>query len=788
MVTLTGDGFPTADREELARFVNALFRYADEGGFAQLRAFRDDFEGTWNPQQWPAVKLDDVGLEHVVEAACAFASRCAAAPEKVVFASPIATFQTAGGAAEKDIANGVALSVDCDENGKAAREKLENLLGPATVVVASGGEAVDPETAEVSPKLHLHWRLIEPTREFADHVRLKELRRLAKIIAGSDGTAVPLVHPLRWPGSWHRKGSPRLARIVAFSPEREIDLGDAIDRLREAVDGMGHRPPEERKGSSEPQADPLDIAAALAVIPNKDLPWDEWNKVGMATWRASGGSELGFAAFAAWSEKSGKHSLAETRARWGHYSSSPPTEIGAGTLFWLAKQHRPDWQKPSDATKATPQTADARPPEFSDEALALRFAAKYSDELRYVAAWGKWFLWRGTHWKPDDTLRAFDLARAICRVASAELLPEKAKLAAQIASAKTVAAVVQLARADRHHAATVDQWDTDPWRLNTPGGIMDLRTGILAPHDRFRYMTKITAVSPSGDCPLWLAFLKRITGDNQEIIKYLQRVAGYALTGSIREHAMFFLWGTGANGKGVFLGTLMGIFGDYATTAPMTTFIDTQTQQHPTDLAGLRGARLVTAQETQSGRRWDETKIKAMTGGDKISARFMRQDFFEYLPEFTLMIAGNNKPGLRSVDEASKRRINLIPFTVTIPEGERDKDLAEKLREEWPGILQWMIEGCLDWQAKGLSPPPAVRGATDEYLESEDTFNAWIEECCVTGKDQWGIGARLWNSWRAWADANNERPGTRKAFAENMPRTATRPPRAKAFAAMRASI
>jgi hypothetical protein len=350
---MTGDSFPAADREELARFVDALFRYADEGSFIQLKAFRDDIDGVWNSHQWPAVKIDSGGLELVIEAAHAFAGRCAAAPEKVVFAAPVATFKTACGAAEKDIANGLALSVECDENAEAARERLENLLGPATVVVASGGEAVDPDTARVSPKLHLHWRLTEPTREFADHVRLKELRRLAKTVAGSDGTAVPLVHPLRWPGSWHRKGSPRLARIVAFAPEREIELGDAIDCLREAVEQMGRSRPEEQRFSSEPEADPLDIAAALAVISNDDLPWDEWNKVGMATWRASGGSEVGFAAFAAWSAKSKKDVPTETGARWDHYQTSPPEHIGAGTLFHLARQQRADWQKPSDAANAT---------------------------------------------------------------------------------------------------------------------------------------------------------------------------------------------------------------------------------------------------------------------------------------------------------------------------------------------------------------------------------------------------------------------------------------------------
>ena len=175
-------------------------------------------------------------------------------------------------------------------------------------------------------------------------------------------------------------------------------------------------------------------------------------------------------------------------------------------------------------------------------------------------------------------------------------------------------------------------------------------------------------------------------------------MCGYALTGITREHALFFLYGTGANGKSVFLNTVSGIMADYATTAPIETFIASRDERHPTDIAGLQGARLVTAFETEDGRRWAESKLKALTGGDRVAARFMRQDFFEFVPQFKLLIAGNHKPRLRAVDEAMRRRFNLVPFTVTIPEPERDKDLAEKLRDEWPGILRWMVERCLAWQ------------------------------------------------------------------------------------------
>ena len=220
----------------------------------------------------------------------------------------------------------------------------------------------------------------------------------------------------------------------------------------------------------------------------------------------------------------------------------------------------------------------------------------------------------------------------------------------------------------------------------------------------------------------------------------------------------------GANGKSVFISTVAGIFGDYHTTAPIETFTASHSDRHPTDLAGLRGARLVTATETEEGRRWAEARLKTLTGGDKVAARFMRQDFFEYRPAFKLMIAGNHKPGLRSVDEAIRRRFHLIPFSVTIPAERRDPELGEKLKAEWPGILQWMIEGCADWQEFGLAPPAAVTGATAAYLEAEDAVAAWIDDCCTRDVSAWETRAPLFASWKLWAEGAGEYCGPAKRF------------------------
>jgi putative DNA primase/helicase len=342
------------------------------------------------------------------------------------------------------------------------------------------------------------------------------------------------------------------------------------------------------------------------------------------------------------------------------------------------------------------------------------------------------------------------------------------KTAIKIASAKTISAVESLARSDRRLAATVDQWDADPWLLNTPDGVVDLKTGILRPHRIEDYMTKITAIGPGGNCPLFLAFLDRIMSGDHEVIRYIQRVFGYGLTGEIIEHALFFWYGTGANGKSVLLSTVSGLLGDYHTAAPIETFTVSNSDRHPTDLAGLRGARLVSASETEEGRRWAEAKIKQLTGGDRIAARFMRQDFFTYQPAFKLIIAGNHKPSLRSVDEAIRRRFHLVPFAVTIPEHERDLELTKKLKAEWPGILAWIIQGCVEWQKTGLRPPAAVREATDAYLESEDAIAAWLEERCERDPNAWESSTTIFASWSAWAAAAGEYVGSQKQLTQKL--------------------
>ena len=273
---------------------------------------------------------------------------------------------------------------------------------------------------------------------------------------------------------------------------------------------------------------------------------------------------------------------------------------------------------------------------------------------------------------------------------------------------------------------------------------------------------------PSGKAPRWLAFLDQVTDGDHEYQAFLQRFIGYAASGFTHEHAMFFLYGPGGNGKGIFLNTIQAVMGDYATVASMETFTDSKNDRHPTDMAMLQGARMVFAQETERGRAWAESKIKSLTGGDPITARFMRQDFFTFVPKFKLLISGNHMPKLKNVDEAMRRRLYLLPFTQTFKGKDRDTHLAETLTHEYEGILQWIVEGAIAYENEGLKPPLIVQEATNTYFESEDFFNEWLAACCELGANAYENPTNLFNSFKSYTEEINEPTGSDREFRQRL--------------------
>jgi putative DNA primase/helicase len=403
---------------------------------------------------------------------------------------------------------------------------------------------------------------------------------------------------------------------------------------------------------------------------------------------------------------------------------------------------------------------------LTEDALALRFSERHAHDLRYVALKGQWFMWDGVCWCAEHTLRAYDLVRDSCRSDAKEFSIGKPRRS--IYAARTIAAVERMAKADRRQAALIDQFDADDWAM-TATATFDLRTGMGHSPDPADYITKKTAcgVAPPGTAhPMWSAFLERIAPD-PELRAFLQRYSGYCLTGVTTEHKFVFAYGTGANGKSTFINTTAGILNDYATVADVGTFIASRTERHPTDVAKLHGFRLVVAQETQQGREWDETKIKSMTGGDKMTARFMRCDFFEFVPKFKLWIVGNHKPRLDNIDEAMRRRLLLVPFLVQIPPEERDPDLPAKLKAEWPAILRWMIDGCREWQQIGLAPPKSVTEATEAYFEDQDAIKEWLEDCTEDGGPfAFTPVNTLFASWKRWCDERNLTPGSGRTLSD----------------------
>jgi putative DNA primase/helicase len=422
----------------------------------------------------------------------------------------------------------------------------------------------------------------------------------------------------------------------------------------------------------------------------------------------------------------------------------------------------------ADGDDDAPPSVTVLPDTLTESDVAGVFAREYEGMLRFCHTTGGWFYWDDAHWSRNDDGQAPHLIRGLSHDLSAG---QKPKVKATVRKRSFTSGVEYFARNDPAFSVTFAKWDQDPYLLGTPNGTVDLRTGEMKRADPVDGITKITSIAPSdnADCPLWLQFLADSTGDDAELTRFLQQWTGYCLTGDTREHALAFVHGGGGNGKSVFLNTVSYILLNYAVTASMDTFTASRSDKHPTDLAMLRGARLVTASETEEGRAWAESRIKQMTGGDPISARFMRQDFFTFQPQFKLCIVGNHQPALRNVDDAARRRFNIIPFNRK--PAKPDRGLETKLRGEAPAILRWMLDGCLDWQQGGLVRPASIVEATETYFAEQDVFGQWLSDCCRVELDNRNISefaTDLFESWSTYAEHAGEYAGSAKAFGQNL--------------------
>lgn len=390
--------------------------------------------------------------------------------------------------------------------------------------------------------------------------------------------------------------------------------------------------------------------------------------------------------------------------------------------------------------------------------LSEMLVQRYGNELRYCAQLGGWRAWSGTHWALDVLERSRECVKELARELAAEavaLLDDDAfKAARRAGSARGVAAILELARSAPGIVFAPDHADRDPWALSCANGTVDLRTGTLRPHDRTELITRASPVTydATARAPRFEQFLAEIQPD-PEIRAYLARLFGYAAVGVVRENVLGVLWGPGANGKSVLAEVVSHVLGGYARPGPASLLVSDGYQPHPTDIASLVGARLVLVHETKRGATFDASKLKLLTGGDQLTARHMREDFFVFAPSHTMLMLSNYRPAADAGDAALWRRVQLAPFQVVIPPERRDPMLAEALRSEASGILRWIIDGALAWQRTGLAPPDIIRQQTEAYRAAEDVIGQFLEERTVRLPQASVKAGALYTAYKGWCEA-----------------------------------
>lgn len=425
----------------------------------------------------------------------------------------------------------------------------------------------------------------------------------------------------------------------------------------------------------------------------------------------------------------------------------------------------PVWEPESMPVITLERTVDDNTP--SDLGNAQRLVQRHGDDLRYCYKWGSWLVWNGASWTVDDGAaierRAKDTVKAIY-VEAADLESSAARkgLAAHALkseSAQRIRAMIDLARSEEGVPIAVQDMDTAPLMLNVENGIVDLTTGVLHPHDRSRMMTRTAPVRYDLDarCPLWESFLDTIMDGDEEVIGFLKRALGYSITGIATERVMFIMHGIGRNGKSTIIETINAILGDYSTRSPSDMLLARKGDAGiPNDIARLPGIRFTFASETGENGRLDEARIKDITSGDTLSARFLHQNLFEFRPQFKIWLATNHKPVIRGSDKAIWDRIRLIPFNIRIAEADADLDLQEKLVTEGSGILNWLIEGCLDWRGYGLFASDAVRNATEGYRSDMDAIGEFLADHCVIDPVGSITAAEMYTLYKRWTEETGE--------------------------------
>jgi putative DNA primase/helicase len=415
---------------------------------------------------------------------------------------------------------------------------------------------------------------------------------------------------------------------------------------------------------------------------------------------------------------------------------------------------------------------------WTDYGNAERLVARHGQDLRYCHEWSVWLVWDGQVWRKDVTGEVMRRAKATVRAMhfeAAEIEDNKTREAfvsfiKRSEAGARLKEMIRLAESEPGIPVTPQEMDADQHLLNCRNGVLDLRNDELLPHDRDLLCTKLAPVDfhPEAPARRWEAFLLRVLPDD-DLRAFVQRAVGYSLTGSTVEHVLFLLHGNGANGKSTFIETVRAVLGDYAQNAAPDTFLARRAGGIPNDVARLQGARFVSALETGDGRKLDEAFVKQVTGGDRMTARFMRAEFFEFQPVCKVWFATNHKPQVQGTDDGIWRRLRLVPFDQTIPDAERDKKLAAKLQKELPGVLRWAVDGCQAYREHGLGEAERVAVATAEYRQEMDTFGDFLDAETVEAPGSWIASEALYHTYLDWARDNGIRnPLGQTAFGQRL--------------------
>lgn len=622
--------------------------------------------------------------------------------------------------------------------GDGLGRKAANVTGIRALFVDLDGAPLEPVLAAgVKPHItiessadryHAYWLVYDCALE-----QFTQLQAALAAKFNSDPKVKDLPRVMRLPGFWHKKAEPFQNRIIEEKSHAPYAVADLIERLE-----LNGQPTAQAAGDTTAQTLNFDRKNAIAGF-------------------AQGNRDDGLFRYACrlrgcGMEKEDARLLVQAAAA----NCQPPMPVLDATNCLESA-----WRYDS-----------ARTERLTDVGNAMRLVSLHGRDLRYVPEFKKWLVWDGGRWLMDEDgeimRRAKDTAAAIyveaknaAEAGEQGMADKMASHAGRTQSANRIKAMIELAQSEPSIPVRTTELDQNNYLLGVSNGVINLRTGALREPRQKDHLTKqaLVAYEPDAHAPLFLAFLDRIMGGNQALVDFIQRAIGYSLTGDTGEQCLFFLHGSGQNGKSTLLTAIKELLGDYAMQCPAETLMAKQGGGNiPNDIARLRGARFVATVETEDGRRFAESMIKQLTGQDTIAARFLFAEYFEFIPNFKIWLGANHKPVIRGDDYAIWRRIRLVPFTVTIPPEERDNGLAAKLKNEYPGILAWAVQGCMEWQRQGLNPPPEVLAATEEYKSEMDLIGKWIEECCITAPHATAKASALYGNYKRWVEDNGGFP------------------------------